>query len=128
MTETSHPKPGKPTTVHPRIAWAKLHARRRLGHLIKNGYSDGAGTGDDAAHGTITGLDDADWEICPVCFWEGDGLGASEPDEESGPNHIARRQARANFATFGACDRRLLPNVISVDERRRHAAEPGSLL
>jgi hypothetical protein len=41
MTEKSRPKPGKPTTVHPRIAWAKLHARRRLGHLIKNGCSDG---------------------------------------------------------------------------------------
>lgn len=68
-------------------------------------------------------LDDGDWEICPVCFWEDDGLGISEPDEESGPNHITLRQARANFAAFGACDRRLLSNVITIEERGRYAVE-----
>ncbi len=73
-------------------------------------------------------LDDGDWEICPVCFWEDDGLGFDDPDEESGPNHITLRQARANFSAFGACDRRLLPNVITIEERGRYAVEPRILL
>lgn len=72
-------------------------------------------------------LDDGDWEICPVCFWEDDGLGISEPDEESGPNHITLRQARANFAAFGACDRRVLPNVVTIEERGRYAVEHRNL-
>jgi len=54
-------------------------------------------------------------------------LGIGEPDEESGPNHITLRQARANFAAFGACERRFLPNVVAVEERRRYAAEPRTL-
>ena len=73
-------------------------------------------------------LDDGDWEICPVCFWEDDGLGICKPDEESGANHITLRQARANFAFFGACDRRMLPNVITVKERRRYAVQPRDLV
>jgi hypothetical protein len=73
-------------------------------------------------------LDDGDWEICPVCFWEDDGLGLDDPDEKSGPNHITLRQARANFAAFGACDRRLLPNVVTIEERGRYAVEPRILL
>jgi len=73
-------------------------------------------------------LDDGEWEICPVCFWEDDGLGISEPDMASGPNQMTLRQARANFAEFGACDRRFLPNVIAVEERRSYAAEPRTLL
>jgi hypothetical protein len=72
-------------------------------------------------------LADGEWEICPVCFWEDDGLGIGEPDEESGPNHITLRQARANFASFGACDRKLLPNVLTVQKRGRYAVEPRTL-
>ena len=68
-------------------------------------------------------LDEGDWEICLVCFWEDDGLEFSEPDEESGPNHITLRQARANFAAFDACDRRLLPNFVKAEERRRYAVD-----
>ena len=72
-------------------------------------------------------LTDGDWEICPVCFWEDDGLGIGEPDEESGPNHITLRQARANFASFGACDRKVLPKVLTVHERGRYAVEHRAL-
>ena len=72
-------------------------------------------------------LDDGAWEICPVCFWEDDGLGISKPDEQSGPNHITLRQARANFAAYGACDRRVRPNDIKVDERGPYQFEPRNL-
>ncbi len=72
-------------------------------------------------------LDDGDWEICPACFWEDDGLGISEPDEESGRNHITLRQARANFSAFDACNRRLLPKVIAVEDRVRYVFQPRNL-
>jgi len=68
-------------------------------------------------------LDDGDWEI----FWEDDGLGMSEPDEESGLNHITLRQARANFAAFGACERRVLANVLTAAERERFEVQPRHL-
>lgn len=64
-------------------------------------------------------LEGGDWEICPVCFWEDDGLGISKPDKMSGPNHITLRQARSNFAEFGACERRLLPHVLPPGHRSR---------
>jgi hypothetical protein len=62
--------------------------------------------------------------ICPVCFWEDDGLDVDELDEESGPNHITLREARDNFAMFGACDKLMVPNVCSVKERKRFQWRP----
>jgi hypothetical protein len=46
------------------------------------------------------------FEICPVCFWEDDGQ--DDPDADvirGGPNRsLSLTRARANFASFGACD------------------------
>jgi hypothetical protein len=54
----------------------------------------------------------ADYEICPVCFWEDDGRGDEDTNEASGPNHdMSLAQARQNFREFGACDRRFLQQV-----------------
>jgi hypothetical protein len=41
-----------------------------------------------------------------VCFWEDDG--ARDPDAVSAANRITLAVARANYAAFGACDRRVL--------------------
>ena len=43
-------------------------------------------------------LDRRAWyEVCPVCWWEDEGI--DEPDEESAANHgYTLRRARANYA------------------------------
>jgi hypothetical protein len=40
--------------------------------------------------------------ICPICYWEDDGLDVDELDVVSGANNITLRQARANFKKEGA--------------------------
>ena len=62
------------------------------------------------------------YDICPVCFWEDDGLGVDRPDEHSGPNHMTLREGRDNFRRLGACDPAMLPHVLPRalwDEYRR---------
>lgn len=59
------------------------------------------------------------YDICPVCFWEDDGLDVDKPDAHSGPNHITLREARRNFLAYGACEERFVGNVIPQRERAR---------
>ena len=37
------------------------------------------------------------FEICPICFWEDDGIDDYEKDFESGPNHMTLTEARNIF-------------------------------
>lgn len=62
----------------------------------------------------------AGYDICPVCFWEDDGLEFENLDEESGPNKITLREGRANFKKHGACDIKMVPNVLSEKERKAY--------
>lgn len=58
--------------------------------------------------------------VCPVCYWEDDGLDLNTLDVESGANYyITLRQARHNFKSYGACEKRVKKWVISVQERER---------
>lgn len=52
-----------------------------------------------------------DWDICPICFWEDDGITIQRPDETSPPNRMTLREGRHNFRQFGACERDMLPHV-----------------
>jgi hypothetical protein len=62
--------------------------------------------------------------ICPICFWEDDGQDVDQLDELSRPNHITLREGRANFAKFGACNERMVPNVCSPEERDKFKRRP----
>ena len=55
----------------------------------------------------------ADYEICPVCFWEDDGQRDADADEvRGGPNNgVSLTQARQNFREFGASSHRVLRHV-----------------
>ena len=56
--------------------------------------------------------------ICPVCFWEDDGIDLDQPDARSGANkNLTLRQARKNFAVFGACEPSVLVHVCSAEDR-----------
>lgn len=46
------------------------------------------------------------FEICPVCYWEDDEDQFDDPDYKRGVNGISLKQAKKNYAEFGACDRR----------------------
>jgi hypothetical protein len=55
----------------------------------------------------------AEYEICPVCFWEDDGQ--DDPDADAvrgGPNgSLSLTAARANYLRCGACAERFVGKV-----------------
>lgn len=40
--------------------------------------------------------------ICPVCFWEDDGVQFYKPDYRGGANTMSLNEARENFKKYGA--------------------------
>lgn len=52
------------------------------------------------------------FEICPVCFWEDDGIYTDPDVVMGGPNgDLSLTQARNNFKEFGAISREFTKNV-----------------
>jgi hypothetical protein len=49
--------------------------------------------------------------ICPVCWWEDDGVQARDPGYAGGANEVSLRQARENFRRFGAAEARFSSKV-----------------
>ena len=63
----------------------------------------------------LTLSEGADFEICPVCFWEDDGQDDTDADEvRGGPNGaLSLTEARRNFASFAACEQSAIQHVRS---------------
>ena len=62
------------------------------------------------------------YEICPVCYWEDDGLQYHDPNDEGGANTMSLNEARLNFLRLGAIDEASLalvrpPTAEEVPER-----------
>jgi hypothetical protein len=51
------------------------------------------------------------FEICPVCFWEDDGVQYEDPGYEGGANGISLNKARENYKKIGAISEKYLENV-----------------
>lgn len=44
------------------------------------------------------------YEICPVCFWEDDGVQFRWPTMDGGANKASLIEAQRNYQDFSACD------------------------
>ena len=51
------------------------------------------------------------YEICPVCLWEDDPVQLRDETYEGGANRVSLKQARKNYAEFGACEESLKDHV-----------------
>lgn len=72
--------------------------------------------------------DRGSYQICPVCFWEDDGLDIDEPDLSSGPNHgLTLRAGRRNFQAFGACEPAMAKHVLTPQQRSRFRLQAREL-
>lgn len=65
--------------------------------------------------------------ICPICFWEDDGLDVDELDVHSGPNHITLREGRANFKELGACTGAMKKHVLKKEEQLLFEYHPRNI-
>jgi len=65
-----------------------------------------------------------EFEICPVCFWEYDGLDVDKLDQLSGPNHLTLRKARENFNELGAFALEMRASVLNEKSRQRYRSVP----
>ena len=60
---------------------------------------------------TLSQEADGTYELCPICFWEDDGVQLDDPDYEGGANTVSLKQAQRNFLEFGASEKRFVRNV-----------------
>lgn len=63
------------------------------------------------AHLTLAEKPPDTFAICPVCYWEDDGLQFAAADTSDGANSVSLNQARANFLRFGASCREAVRDV-----------------
>lgn len=42
------------------------------------------------------------FDICPVCYWEDDGIQRDKPNYRGGANDISLNEARENYKKIGA--------------------------
>lgn len=57
---------------------------------------------------TMDGPPSGSYDICPVCFWEDDGVQVRDEDFAGGANTPSLNTARRNFARIGAVEERLV--------------------
>lgn len=51
------------------------------------------------------------FDICPICFWEDDGVQLYYPLQRGGANHCSLAEAQINFVQFGACKRDIVKHT-----------------
>jgi hypothetical protein len=57
-------------------------------------------------HYTLSSKANNTFQICPVCYWEDDGIQLNDMDYEGGANTVSLKQARKNFKKYGAVEER----------------------
>ncbi|MDF2804998.1 MAG: hypothetical protein K0S61_4903 [Anaerocolumna sp.] len=56
------------------------------------------------------------YDICPICFWEDDGVQFHKPYFSGGANRLSLIEAQRNYIKFGASEERLLEYVRKPNE------------
>lgn len=51
------------------------------------------------------------FQICPVCYWEDDGIQLHDIDYKDGANKSSLREARINFEKYGAIEEQFIEFV-----------------
>ena len=59
------------------------------------------------------------FDICPICFWEDDGVQLYYPLLEGGANGSSLVEAQVSFVQFGACKRDMAQHTRPVGENDR---------
>ena len=62
------------------------------------------------------------YEICPICFWEDDGVQLAYPMMPGGANTNSVMECQRDFARTGACESRFVTNVRTPNESDRRAS------
>ena len=60
---------------------------------------------------TLDDKADNTFQICPVCYWEDDGVQLNDIDYKYGANNVSLREARTNFKKYGAIEKQFLKFV-----------------
>ncbi|MGW4721764.1 CPCC family cysteine-rich protein [Streptomyces sp. NPDC004291] len=76
----------------------------------------------------VLGTMPGSYEICPVCFWEDDGLQFRWPAMRGGANKVSLLEAQRNYQDFGACDEHGRRYVRPPAEDRAPWPEDSSVL
>jgi hypothetical protein len=66
------------------------------------------------------------YEICPVCFWEDDGLQLAFPNLDGGANRVSLIEGQKNFLMHGVCEPAMKQHVRepAKNEQRDASWEP----
>ncbi|WP_257667160.1 CPCC family cysteine-rich protein [Parapedobacter tibetensis] len=60
---------------------------------------------------TLDQRPDNTFQICPVCYWEDDGVQLNDSDYEGGANRVSLNEAKRNFEKFGAIEKGFINQV-----------------
>jgi len=60
---------------------------------------------------TFSKQTDNTFQICPVCYWEDDGIQLYDTDYDGGANKVSLNQARINFKKYGASEEAFIEYV-----------------
>jgi len=60
---------------------------------------------------TLENKADNTFQICPVCYWEDDGIQLHDIDYKGGANNLSLKEAQINFGRYGAIEEHFIKFV-----------------